>query len=119
MNGLDVVAHLREQGVKPKAVFIDLVHAHSVIVDPLSEHGIVNVEILPTDSLGSIDFRALVGLTVHVYDNTGNPARQRKVASLVVAVEPSLLVVAMPEGATWTIHRRFAGTPPTEDRTTL
>lgn len=119
MTGLDTVIDLRNRGLKPKAVFVDLVLAPAAIEDPLSLSGIVNVEILASDSLASIDFRALVGLTVHVYDNAGDPNRQRKVASMVAAVEPALLVVPMVGGATWTVHRRFAGDPPTSDRTTL
>ena len=119
MTGLDTVIELRKQGLKPEAVFIDLELTPSAFADPLSLFGIVNVEILASDSLTAIDFRALVGLTVHVYDNAGDSNRQRKVASMVAAVEPSLLVVPMPGGGTWTVHRRFAGDPPTSDRTTL
>lgn len=119
MTGLDTVIELRKRGLKPKAVFIDLVLALAAIDEPLSLSGIAYVEILASDSLAAIDFRALVGLNVHVYDNAGDPNRQRKVASMVAAVEPALLVVPMVDGATWTVHRRFAGNPPTSDRTTL
>lgn len=117
MTGLDTVLQLRRQGVKPQAVFIDLVRSRSAIVEPLANSGIVNVEIVAGDSISGMDFRPLVGLPVHVYDNTDSPKRHRKVAAMVAAVAPSLLVVPVPEGPTWTVHRRFADG--TTDRTTL
>lgn len=119
MKSMDLVLEMRRRGLRPKAVFIDLVDKPSIAVDPLSRHGIVTLEILASEPISAFDFRPLTGLAVHVYDQVGDPYRQRKVASAVVEVEPSLLVVAMPEGATWTIHRRFSGNPETTDRTTL
>lgn len=117
MTGLDTVVQIRRRGLKPKAVFIDLVQSKSNIVQPLSEHGIVNIEIVADEQISCIDFRPLVGLSVHVYDNTASPKRHRRVAAMVAAIAPSLLVVPVPEGSTWTVHRRFANG--TSDRTTL
>lgn len=117
MTGLETVVKLRRQRVKPAAVYVDLVPARSG-THGLADNGIVTVEILPEDSIASIDFRPLVGLNVMVNDYTDSPKRFRRASKAIAQANPSALVVPTPQNGVWTIHRRFAGDPPTIDRMT-
>lgn len=116
MTGLETVVKLRRQRIKPDAVYVDLVPCRSG-THGLADSGIVTVEVFPDDSIGSIDFRPLVGLNVMVNDYTDSPQRFRKAAKAIAEANPSTLVVPSLKAGVWTIHRRFAGDPPTTDRT--
>lgn len=117
MTGLDTVVKLRRNGFKPDAVYVDLMPARSGS-HGLADSGIVTVEILPDDSIASIDFRPLIGLNVMVNDYTDSPQRLRRASKAIAEANPSALIVPMPQSGSWTIHRRFAGDPPTIDRMT-
>jgi len=111
MTGMDVVIALRRSGVKPSAVFIDLVKEAPRDPYALGPTGIVNINIARTDSLAEIDFRPLVGLRVHVIDHVDDRARHRKVAAMVAAVNPVHLTMPVWEGDTLAVHQRWAGEP--------
>lgn len=116
MTGLKTVSALRRDGLKPAAVAVDLVETIGQFDHEdyaLSAAGIVNVHIARADSLADIDFRPLVGLTVIIH---GERKRQARVAKLIAAVEPALLVVPVEHDGGWTVHRRFSGAPITQDR---
>ncbi|MEI2676499.1 MAG: hypothetical protein V9G29_00740 [Burkholderiaceae bacterium] len=119
MTGLSELIALRRSGLKPAAVFIDIVSSRAAIFAPIGDNGIAYLEIEASDCLASIDFRPLVGLNVAIFDNTGNDRRHRQVAALVRAVEPARLVVPIAAGGTWAVHCRHAGNPPTESKVTL
>jgi len=108
---MDVVIELRRSGVKPAAVFVDLVREAPRDPYALGPTGIVNVNIGRSDSLSEIDFRPLVGLRVHVIDNVGDLARHRKVAAMVASVDPAYLVMPVLDGASLVLHQRWAGNP--------
>lgn len=111
MTGMECVIDLRLAKLKPAAVFVYLVHHVASNPCPMGPSGIVSVDIPTADSLASLDFRPLVGLTVHVVDTTGRRDRHRKVAAMVAEVNPALLVMPVPSGDQVLVHRRFAGTP--------
>ena len=115
MTGMETVADLRRDGVKPAAVVIDVVTTIRAIdaeAYALSPSGIVSVHIARADSLADIDFRPLHGLTVHIH---GERERQARVSKLVAAVEPARLVVPVENDDGWTVHIRIAGNPPTSE----
>lgn len=111
MTGMDVVIELRLAKLKPAAVFVYLVHHVAPNPCPMGPSGIVSVDIPMSDSLASLDFRPLVGLTVHIVDTTGSRDRHRKAAAMVAAVDPELLVMPVSNGDQLLVHRRIAGTP--------
>lgn len=117
MTGLETVVKMRRQRIKPDAVYIDLVSARSG-THGLADNGIVTVEIFPEDSIASIDFRPLVGLNVMLNDYTDSPQRLRRASKAIAEANPSALVVPALKNGVWTIHRRFAGDPPTIERMT-
>jgi hypothetical protein len=117
MTGLETVLKLRRQGFKPSAVYIDLVQDRSRI-PAFSDFGIVTVEVFPTDSINSIDFRPLVGLNVMLNDYTDSPKRLRSASKAIAEANPCTFVVPTLKSGVWTIHRRFAGDPPTIERMT-
>ena len=111
MTGMDVVVELRRSGLKPRAVFVDLVANAPRDPHALSASGIVNVNIARTDSLADIDFRPLVGLLVFVCDFDGTGTRHRTAATMLAAIEPRHLVMPIWHGETLVVHQRWAGTP--------
>jgi len=112
MTGMDVVIELRLARMKPTAVFVDLVASAGGDDFAMSSSGTVYVNIGADESLADLDFRPLVGLTVHVNDCAGDHGRHRRVAALVAAVEPALLVMPVVCDGGYVVHRRFAGSPP-------
>ena len=117
MTGLDTVLNLRLRGFKPDAVYVDLMPSRSG-THGLADTGIVTVEVFPDDSIASIDFRPLVGLNVMLNDYTDSPQRLRRASKAIAEANPSALVVPSLKNGVWTIHRRFAGDPPTIERMT-
>ena len=114
MTGMKTVTALRRAGVKPKAVFVDLVERlgmHETEAYALAPSGIVAVNIVRGNSLTDIDFRPLVGLRVFLNDYAGDAKRFRKVANLIAAVNPAHLIMAVQEGETLAVHQRWAGDP--------
>lgn len=112
MTGMEAVIGLRRARLRPSAVFVNLVHRARRDDAPLSPQGIVTVDIGADESLTSLDLRPLVGLHVHVTDFTADRLRHRKVAAMVAAVDPYLLVMPVRQGDDVVVHRRFAGSPP-------
>lgn len=117
MTGLETVVKLRRNGLKPDAVYVDLVPARSG-THGLSASGIVTVEVFPDDSITSIDFRPLVGLNVMLNDYTDSPQRLRRASKAIAEANPCTFVVPALKSGVWTIHRRLAGDPPTIERMT-
>ncbi len=117
MTGMDTVIDLRRAGRRPGAVFVRLVDLAPRDPYALSSTGNVAIDIARADSLATIDFRPLVGLTVVVSDHADDRARHRKVAALIAAVEPALLVMSVTDGDTYCVHRRWAATADAPART--
>lgn len=92
MKGLRELVEIRAKGLRPRAVWVDLVKAHGPW-DSLSRFGNLTVEILPSDSLAELDFRPLVGLDVTVSDHTDAPARLKRIAAMVGAIKTNTLVM--------------------------
>jgi hypothetical protein len=74
MRGHRQIIAARRDGLKPRAVFIDLVGQPMVVTSKYDEPEnsirlgfYPHVEVLRTDVHGPIDLRFLVGLTVHVH----------------------------------------------------
>ena len=111
MTGMDEIVSLRRAGLRPSAVFVDLVAEAPSDEFVLSACGVVEVAIGRADRLSEIDFRPLVGLRVHISDFTGDRQRHRRAAAMVAAVEPSHLVMPVWEGDTLAVHQRWAGSP--------
>jgi hypothetical protein len=112
------VIALRNAGLKPRAVFLDLVAAKFRKQPTITEGGVVTCQIVPDQSLADIDCRPLVGLTVHVQDFTGSRDRHRALARLVAAAGPALLVMpVLANDGGLTLHKRFANGETTTDRT--
>lgn len=114
MTGMPTVVALRRDGLKPAAVIVDLVDQLGRLDSEqfaLTASGMVSVTIPRADSLASLDFRPLVGLTVHLHDSTGDLKRHRKAAKLIAAVDPAHLVMPVWEGQELAIHQRWAGSP--------
>lgn len=123
MTGLDAIATLRRQRVRPRSVFVDLERPSTVRLPtwwPAEEldPGLLHVTIAPGDALADIDFRPLTGLFVQVCDYTDNPRRFRKVAAMIALVAPKVLVMPVWDGDTLVVHQRFAATPDAPVRTT-
>lgn len=109
MKGFQELVDLRRSGVRPATVGVSLVPCHDQW-PALSIWGSLAVEILPSDPLGGIDFRPLVGLPVVVDDWTNSPDRLRKVALLVSQVETEqLAMVVRNEDGSAAIHIRRNG----------
>lgn len=102
MKGLRELVEIRSEGLRPRAVWVELVKAHGPW-DSLSRHGDLTIEILPTDSLAELDFRPLVGLDVTVADHTDSPKRLKRIAAMVGAIKTNTLV--MRDGETLHIRR--------------
>ncbi len=115
MTGMDVVIALRKERVVPGCVFVDLVPRGWRNPYPLSHLGNVTVHVEPHESLTDLDLRPLVGLHVHVNDYAENPARHKRLAKLIAAVNPRLLVMPVDDADGFTLHRRVAGNPPTTE----
>ena len=115
MTHLDLIADIRRRGLKPDAVFVDLVSAIDAGNDGLSLTGHVVCEIAQHEALADIDFRPLRGLRVHLQDIAGDLERHRRAAALIAAVEPACLVMPIHDDEGMTLHRRFAGNPATSD----
>ena len=111
MNGMDAVLALRRSGVKPAAVFVDLVAKAKPDRYAMSRSGIVTVDIGRADSIADADFRPLVGLRVFVSDMAGDMTRHRRCASMIAAINPKHLVMPIWIGEKLTVHQRWAGTP--------
>ena len=111
MNGMAEVLALRRSGVKPAAVFVDLVAMAKPDRYAMSRSGIVTVDIGRAESLADVDFRPLVGLQVFVSDIAGDIARHRRCAALIAAINPRHLVMPIWRGEKLTVHQRWAGTP--------
>jgi hypothetical protein len=115
MTGMQTLIALRKAGVRPNVVFVDLVkEIGKYDAEPysLNEYtGIVSVNVADGESLNDLDFRPLVGLRVHASDNTENPARYRRLCSLIAKVNPEHLVMAVWRGEELTVHQRWAGAP--------
>jgi hypothetical protein len=92
MKGLGDLVDIRAEGLKPRAVWVELVKAHGPW-GSLSRQGNLTIEILPTDSLAELDFRPLVGLDVTVSDHADSPKRLKRIAALVGAIETKTLVM--------------------------
>jgi hypothetical protein len=112
MIGMDTVIAMRQQGVKPDCVFLDLMPHIDAGCPVLSPTGSVTVQIGPHESLSDLDLRPLVGLYVIVSDPAKSVERHRKLAAMVAEVNPSLLVMPEATADGYTVHRRYAGTPP-------
>lgn len=115
MNGMGIVIAMRREHVIPGCVFLELVPQDWRNPYPVSAQGNVTVQIGPAESLTDLDLRPLVGLYVHVNDWAANPARHKRLAKLVAEVNPRLLVMPVDDEAGTTLHRRWAGTPPTTE----
>ncbi len=114
MTGLQTVVALRREGLKPSAVIVDLVEQLGKLdteTFALSPAGFVSVTIPRADSLAGLDFRPLVGLTVHLHDSTGDSKRHRQAARLIAAVNPAHLVMPAWDSDALAIHQRWAGDP--------
>lgn len=92
MKGLRDLAEIRAEGLRPRAVWVELIKAHGPW-SVLSRQGNLTIEILPTDSLAELDFRPLVGLDVTVSDHTGNQTRLKRIAAMVGAIKTKTLVM--------------------------
>jgi hypothetical protein len=84
---------MRARGKMPVSVCLHLVDVASNW-RAVSPYGIVTVQVEKSDSLGSLDLRALHGLSVTVSDYSDDPQRFRKVAKMVGDIETSVLVMA-------------------------
>lgn len=114
MIGLQTVAGLRREGVKPTAVFVYLVDRLGPLDAErfaLSSFGHVEVTIPRADSLAELDFRPLFGLTVHLANFCDDVKRHRHAARLIAAVNPAHLVMPVWEGECLAVHHRWAGDP--------
>ncbi len=116
MTGMKTVIALRRKMVKPSAVFIDLVerisHLEAEFLSFNENTGIVHLTIAAEERLCDLDFRPLVGLTVHLHTDSATQARGRLLAAMVASVNPKHLVWSVPSGELTTVHQRFAGDPP-------
>lgn len=122
MTGLDAVVRMRENHLKPGAVFIDLGgpvlrdgRPNAVQADEDAalddESNIVHVVIAGNQALSEIDFRSLTGLVVHLFDNVGNARRHHRAAALIAAVRPAHLVMPVWEdGDVLAVHQRRVST---------
>jgi hypothetical protein len=114
MNVLQAIAELRQSGRRPRRVDVDLVAEPIPDPEPLYG-GVAWLQIPRRTGIADIDFRPLVGLQVYVTDRDGNETRLRAASKAIVEVEPALLVVFTERHGAITMHRRFAGNPPTQD----
>lgn len=116
MTGMQELIALRRSGHKPGAVFISLVRSIARGL-PARIGGNVDIDIEPKDSLSDLDLRPLVGLHVQVHDHTADPARHRRLCSLVAEANPALLVMPVETTDGFTVHTRSVVDGKTETRT--
>lgn len=88
MTGMQTLIAVRQQGVKPQAVFVDIVHKISKYeaekYSYAENSGIVSVHIEDADKIGDIDFRPFIGLkSVFVSEFIGNPKRHKQVCRAI------------------------------------
>jgi hypothetical protein len=119
-TAMDLIAQLRQRlRVKPRVVMVELVAdgLRQMPQDVIDPHfgGIVWLDIPRSTPISEIDFRPLVGLNVHLSDSTSDPTRLRSAAKAIAEVEPALMCVFVQRDGVTTMHRRFAGSPPTQD----
>lgn len=105
MNALQFVASLRMQDIKPASVWIDAVPAKPF---PAWFSGSVHAEIGDDESVSDMDFRPLVGLTVHLGARGSRQERVRRLAKRVAEAKPALLCVYSDEGGKFVMHRLWA-----------
>jgi hypothetical protein len=104
MNGLQFVAALRRQGIRPQSVRIDAVTRKPL---PAWYSGTsVHAEIGPDESIADMDFRPLVGLSVHL--GGADLKRVRRVAKRAAEVKPALLCVYRDDETGFTLDRLWA-----------
>ncbi len=106
MRGLSEVLEMRRRRDAPSAVRVEIVERHVMPWSPFNDfdHSLLTVQVTPADDLGSIDWRPLHGLEVHLQDysrgkNLGAIARRiSEIAPKVLRVcdcsagDPSLRV---------------------------
>lgn len=93
MIGMETVIKARKQGVKPFAVFVQLVREVTPPADGqhMGHTGVVTVQIADRESLSDLDFRPLVGLKVSLEDHTSQPLRQNSAFAAIKHVKPKRL----------------------------
>jgi hypothetical protein len=106
MNGLQFLASVRRQGIKPGYVMLDVVprKALPAWVSGNSAH----VEIGAEERLSDMDFRPLVGLSVQLGGAGCSDVRLRRAAKLAAEAKPALLCVFTGSGEDFTMHRLWA-----------
>lgn len=94
MRGLTELLEMRLQRDAPSAVVVELVGRHVMPWSPRNafDPSILTVQVAQTDELGSIDWRPLHGLTVHLQDFTDG-RRMGAVARRISEVAPKVLRV--------------------------
>lgn len=96
--GLAQVVAIRNARRKPSSVELELVRSIDRTFSPLSNPWsptTLTVQVGPEADLSALDLRPLVGLDVHMHNDSGDAAAFRKLATRVWEIKTRLLVVQM------------------------
>lgn len=112
MTGMQTLVALRQQGMKPSAVFVDLVKTigkyEAERFSFAEGSGVLSIHIAEADSLADIDFRPLVGLQVFVSEFADDKARHVAACKAIDKAGASHMVTPFWNGEDLTVHQRHA-----------